>query len=165
MDADKIITIISVILTVAIFAWGLYSKVKGNAAEAVSGLIAAAEETDLLGKEKMALVVGWLFDMIPTPFKKVLSKEFLEKLAQKIFDYMKKYAIAYIDSKSGKGKDAYIEVNDEVIAELSKNLAGIGSAGLKILADEMNIDTTDKSNAEIIQAIIAMLIAKNKNIG
>lgn len=165
MDIDQIINIASFVLTVLVFAWGLYEQVKGKAAASASAFIAQVESSGLVGKEKMALVVDWLYDMIPAPFKRILNKEVLEKLAQTIFDYMKKYANAYIEAKNGKGKEAYAPVNDELMTELSKHLASMGSAGLKILATSMEIDATNKSDAEIIQAIIEMVMAKNKRIG
>ena len=161
MEPDKIITLVSIILTVIAFAWGLYQRVKGDSAAAVSGFIAEAEKTGLLGSEKMALVVGWLYEMIPLPFKKILNKGSLENLAQKIFDYMKKYANAYIESKNGKGKEAYTPINDELASEVAEKLAGLGTVGLKALAINMNIDVTGKTDAEIIQAIALLVMMKN----
>ena len=161
MEPDKIITIVSIALTVIVFAWGLYQRVRGDSAAAVSGFIAEAEKTGLLGSEKMALVVGWLYEMIPLPFKKILNKGSLENLAQKIFDYMKKYANAYIEAKSGKGKEAYTPVNNELASEVAEKLAGLGTVGLKALAVNMNIDVTGKTDAEIIQAIALLIMMKS----
>ena len=161
MEPDKIITIVSIALTVIVFAWGLSQRVRGDSAAAVSGFIAEAEKTGLLGSEKMALVVGWLYEMIPLPFKKILNKGSLENLAQKIFDYMKKYANAYIEAKSGKGKEAYTPVNNELASEVAEKLAGLGTVGLKALAVNMNIDVTGKTDAEIIQAIALLVMMKS----
>lgn len=160
MDIDKIIAIASFILTVVVFAWGLYQQVKGNSAAAVSGLIAEAEKTGLLGSEKMALVVGWLYDMIPLPFKKVLDKAALQKLAQGIFDYMKKYANAYIESKNGKGKEAYTEVNNDLASAVAEKLRELGPVGLKALAANMGIEVSGKSEADLIQEIAYKIMEK-----
>ena len=160
MDIDQIINIASFVLTVLIFAWGLYEQVKGKAAESASAFIAQVESSGLVGKEKMALVVDWLYDMIPAPFKRVLNKAALERLAQTIFDYMKKYANAYIEAKNGKGKEAYKPVNDELAAELAKQLAGVGSAGLNVLALSMGIDAEGKGDAELIKEIVYRLMEK-----
>lgn len=160
MSTEQIITIISFILAVACFAWGLYQKVKGNATAASSEFIAQVESTGLLGPEKMALVVGWLYDMIPAPFKKILNKETLEGLAQKIFDYMKRYANAYIEAHNGKGKEAYEPVNDDLAADVARKLSGLGTVGLKALAVNMNIDVTGKTDAELIKAIVYLVMEK-----
>ena len=60
MNSETIVLIVSFVLTAVILVWGLYEKVKGNASASVAALIAEAESSGLLGKEKMALVVGWL---------------------------------------------------------------------------------------------------------
>ncbi len=164
MDAERIITIVSFVLTIAAFAWGLYEKVKGDSTAAVSGLIATAEETGLVGTEKMQLVVGWLYDMIPAVFKKTLNKEALQALAQRIFDYMKKYANAYIDSHHGGGSAAYAPVNDELAEETAKALAGAGSAALRTLAVNFGFVVEGKEDDEIIKEIIlALMAARNEN--
>lgn len=89
MNAKVVITIIFVLLTAVVFAWGLYQKVKGNAAAAASEFIAMAQKTGLLGREKMALVVNWLYDLVPVPLRSVLTRSMLEDLAQSIYDSMK----------------------------------------------------------------------------
>ena len=160
MSAEKIITIVSFALAVAAFAWGLYQKVKGNATEASSEFIAQVESTGLLGPEKMALVVSWLYDMVPAPFKKFLDQEALKNLAQKIFDYMKRYTNAYIEAHNGKGKEAYNEVNDDLASDVAEKLSGLGTVGLKALALNMGIDITGKTDAELIKAIVYLIMEK-----
>lgn len=158
MNPDKIITIVSIVLTVIAFAWGLYQRVKGNSAAAVSGLVAQAEKTGLLGPEKMELVVEWLYEKIPVPFKQILNRGALEALAQNIFNYMKKYANAYIESKGGKGKEAYTPVNDELASDIARGLAQLGSVSLKALAINLGIETAELTDAELIQAIAGKII-------
>ncbi len=158
MNVDQIIMILSFVLTVAAFAWGLYEKVKGNAAASASAFIAQVESTGLLGKEKMALVVSWLYDLVPAPLKSVLSKEALEDLAQHIFDYMKKYANAYIESHGDKGKEAYTSVNDELAAEAADRLLELGPAGLHAMASMLGVDLTAKSDAKIVKDVVHNLL-------
>ena len=98
--------------------------------------------------------------MIPAPFKKILNKETLEGLAQKIFDYMKRYANAYIEAHNGKGKEAYEPVNDDLAADVAQKLSGLGTVGLKALAVNMNIDVTGKTDAEPIKAIVYLVMEK-----
>ena len=160
MSADKIVTIISFVLAVAGFAWGLYERVKGNATAASSEFIAQVESTGLLGAEKMAMVVGWLYDMIPTPFKKVLNKEVLQSLAQRIFDYMKRYANAYVEAHNGKGKEAYTQVNDDLASDVAKKLSGLGTVALKSLALNMGIEVEGKDDSQIIKDIVYLLMEK-----
>ena len=92
-------------------------------------------------------------------FKKILNREALEALAQKIFDYMKKYANAYIEAHNGT-EDAYNKVNDELASEVAEKLGGLGPAGLKALAVSMNIDIEGKTDAEIIEAVVFMVMSK-----
>ena len=160
MNVDQIIMILSFVLTVAAFAWGLYEKVKGNAAASASAFIAQVESTGLLGKEKMALVVSWLYDLVPAPLKSVLSREALEDLAQHIFDYMKKYTNAYIESHGDKGKEAYAPVNDELAADVANRLSTLGTVGLRALANSMEIEIGEKSDADLIKEIVALIFQK-----
>lgn len=37
----------------------------------------------------MALVVNWLYDLVPVPLRSVLTRSMLEDLAQSIYDSMK----------------------------------------------------------------------------
>ena len=122
MNSDQIVMLVLFILNVAVFAWGLYNKLKGNSASAASELISQIEKSDLLGPEKMAFVVERLYEMIPGPFRSVLNKATLELLAQKIFDYMRKYANAYAKAKSGEGDAAYKPVNDEAAKDVAEML-------------------------------------------
>ena len=159
MDIDKIIAIASFVLTIIVFAWGLYQKVKGDAAKSVSSLIAVAETTGLVGKDKMELVVSWLYEKIPVPFKTILSKDTLEDLAQGVFDYMRKYADAYVSTKNGTGTISFDDVNNELTAEIANRLAGIGSVSIKALAVALGINVDGKTDAELIQSIVTFLLA------
>ena len=164
MSTDKIILIVSIVLNVGIFAWGLYNKTKGDAAAAASSLIATAEETGLFGPEKMALVVDWLYDMIPMPFRQILNKNALEILAQKIFDYMKKYTNAYINSKKEDAPaNPYKETNEELAHDLVEGLSSFSLVGLKSFASNFGIETSGLNQQQIIEAIVLRLVGSKNN--
>ena len=158
MTSDRIIVILLFGLNAAVFIWGLYQQSKGNSAIAASQLISQIESSDLLGPEKMAYVVGKLYELIPAPLKGVLDKVTLEVLAQKIFDYSRKYANAYAEAKAGKGKAAYEPVNDELAKDVSDKLSQLGDVGLKALAVNLGIETAGLEKAEIIKQIVLMIM-------
>ena len=163
MNYTQIISIVAYVACVAIFAVALYFKVKGNVVGAVSELIAMAETTELAGKEKMALVVSQLYNQIPAPFKGILTESTLESIAQWIFDWMRKYANAYIESH----KD-YPEVDTEIIkdtnmqmaADLVDQLANMGSVGLRSLAVKFGIEVEGMTDEEVIKAVIMACLEK-----
>lgn len=161
MTTDRIIMIASIVMTVAAFAWGLYQQVKGNSAAAASAFIAEIEKSGLLGPEKMAYVVSQLYELIPAPFKSILTKTVLETLAQKIFDYMRKYANAYAEAKSGKGKEAYKPVTDELASDLAKQLAALGPVAMRSFALNFNIQVEGKTDAEILSELLRVISAKD----
>ena len=86
--------------------------------------------------------------------------EALEKIAQGIFDYMRKYAVAYVDCKEDK-PEAIHDVNTELAADLVHQLEGLGEVGLKNLAVQLNIDVTGMKVDEIISAILVKLVESN----
>ena len=159
MDIDSIISIVSLALTVIIFAWSLYEKTKGDATASVSALIAMAESTGLTGPEKMAMVVDRLYERIPVVFKRILSKQALETLAQWIFDYMKKYAVAYVDSHTDK-PEAIHDVNVELANDFVAQLNNLGDAGLRKMAEGLGIETTGMSTNQVISAILTALVER-----
>lgn len=164
MNKDEIILIVSIVLNIAIFAWGLYNRTKGNAAAAASSLIASAEETGLLGPEKMALVVDRLYDMIPASFKTILNKQTLQVIAQKIFDYMKKYANAYIKSKQGNPvENPYQQTTEELAHDLVEGLSSFSLVGLKSFASNFGLETSGMNQQQIIEAIVTLLVTKKDN--
>ena len=164
MNKDEIILIVSIVLNIAIFAWGLYNRTKGNAAAAASSLIASAEETGLLGPEKMAIVVDRLYDMIPASFRGILNKEALKIIAQKIFDYMKKYTMAYIKSKQGDPvENPYQQTTEELAHDLAEALSSFSLVGLKSFASSFGIETSGMSQQQIIEALVVLLVSKKEN--
>ena len=95
MTIINILEIMIVLICVFVYGFMLYFKVKGNLMEGVSELIALAEETGLPGNEKMEQVVNSMYEKVPKWLKKILNKHELEKIAQWIFDWMRKYADTY----------------------------------------------------------------------
>lgn len=86
---------INIILGIIVFIVGglaAYFGTKSSIISMVAYLIAQAENTTLIGSEKMAQVVDILYSNVPAVFKSILTKSTLEEIAQKIFDYTKEYA-------------------------------------------------------------------------
>lgn len=91
MEIAEIIVIVLVVICAIIYGLMLYFRVKGNLTGAVSEFIALAEQSGYTNPEKMALVVDSMFEMVPKFLRKVLNKSCLEKIAQKIYDWMKRF--------------------------------------------------------------------------
>ena len=108
MDKSVIINLVIAVLCAAIYGAKVYFQTRGSVFEAASKLIAEIESSGLIGKEKMAFVVGKLVELIPIPLKSVFTLERLETLAQEVFDNMKQYALEYakrIDDKNAEKED------------------------------------------------------------
>lgn len=89
------IEIVDIILTALVLAMGAYSAYKGTGKtinSKVSYLITEAAKLDLTGAEKMSDVVDKLYQYVPDIFKKLFTKERLEKIAQSVYDTMKEFA-------------------------------------------------------------------------
>lgn len=100
MSVIDVLEMLIVIICAVTYGLMLYFKVKGNLTEGVSELIALAEKTGLPGNEKMAQVVEAMYERVPKWLKKILNKYELEKIAQLVFDWMRKYADAYKEELS-----------------------------------------------------------------
>lgn len=96
----SVLEILIVIICAVTYSLMLYFKVKGNITEGVSELIALAEKTNLPGNEKMAQVVDAMYEKVPAWLKKILNKYELEKIAQWVFDWMRRYADTYKEEQS-----------------------------------------------------------------
>ena len=97
MDKAMILNLVLVVLCAVVFGARTYFKTRGSVYEAASELIAQIESSGLIGKDKMAYVVGKLVELIPVPLKTIFTAERLETLAQEVFDNMKKYALEYAE--------------------------------------------------------------------
>lgn len=154
MDILHIIEIIIVVICAITYGLMLYFKVKGNITVAVSEFIALAEQTDMCGAEKMAQVVACLYDKVPKFFKRFLSEEKLEEIAQHIFDWMRKYADEYIkkNEETCSGERTYS--NSELAARFS-TLMKQKLPELKLIAAEYGLEVAENATREeIIRVVI-----------
>lgn len=97
MGKSEIINIVLVVLCAAVYGISMYFKTKGKCSEAATELIALIESSGLIGREKMAYVVEQILTMIPAPLKTVFTADRVERIAQEVFDNMKKYALEYLE--------------------------------------------------------------------
>ena len=134
MELKEIITMLFIILFSVCYGVMLYFKVKGNLLAAVSELIAIAEKTDLKGSEKMAQVVSSLYAMIPVPFKKLLTEERVQDIAQFVFDSMRKYAEEYKTKTEEQAKSESPETGDTIGRDIA---IGIVSDLLEMTIEQM----------------------------
>ncbi len=165
MTTAQIIDIVIAAVCVIGYAVMLYFKVRGNVVEAVSELIAAAEATGLCGSDKMARVVAELANLVPAPFKAILSEKILQRIAQHIFDWMRQYALNYIESKKqtdaeNAQKELY-ERNAETTAAVLTELVAMSTEALveKAEACELTI-TGNESKDELIRMIVLAILKK-----
>lgn len=166
MNVFDILEIVIVALYAVTYGFMLYFKVKGNVLGAVSELIALAEETGLAGGEKMAKVVDELYEKVPGPLKRVLNKECLEKIAQTIFDWMRKYTTEY----QKKQQEASVPVKSEeetkaemvaAAADLISELLKLTVAELKDKANEYGVELNGATRRDdIVKAILVELLKK-----
>lgn len=164
MNWIDVIEVIVVILCAVTYGLMLYFKVKGNLAEGVSELIALAEKTDLKGSEKMAQVVNAMYDKVPAWLKKFLNKYELEKIAQWVFDWMRKYADTYksVSETQGCTSTEAKEIADvETVSALVVELTDKTLAELKSKASEFGIpEDAYKSKEDFIKAIVNAVMNK-----
>lgn len=76
-----------------------FLKLKETTELDIVRLITEAEKLDRPGKEKMQWLVETLYDAMIPIAKAYFTKERLQKIAQNIFDYVRKYATLYNDNK------------------------------------------------------------------
>lgn len=163
MTILEIVDLIVVILCVVTYAVMMYFKVKGNVLEAVSELIAMAETTGLSGNEKMKQVVGQLMEKIPAPLRKFLSEEVVRKLAQYIFDWMRKYADNYLESKkepdSEKAMEELKQMTIDTTAALVTELLDMSAEALLQKAGEVGVQVNaDTSKEECVKQILLTVL-------
>lgn len=123
MNLYDVLGILAVVLWVVFLVVSLYYKAKGNAVEMIAELIALAEqEAGKTGPEKMDMVVDWLYDYVPAAFRNILSRETLREIAQRVFNWMRRYAVEYLESKK-KPPDEVIqeyEIPEEFLSDDGK---------------------------------------------
>jgi len=164
MDTNEILEIAFMILAIAAYALMLYFRVRGDVVEAVSEFIAMAEATGMTGKEKMALVVSKMYQIVPVPLKKILSEERLEVIAQSIFDWMRKYADTYKKSKeeTEDPQKAKSDAEQALLTDMISTLLGMTVSELKDKAAEYGIEIdTEKTRLEITRRIVQELLKRS----
>lgn len=123
MNLYDVVGILAVILWAAFLIVSLYYKAKGNAVGLIAQLIALAEqEVGKTGPEKMDMVVDALYDYIPAAFRTILTREILREIAQGVFNWMRRYAVEYLESKK-KPPDEVIqeyEIPEEYLSDDGK---------------------------------------------
>ena len=165
MNVFDILEIVIVALCAITDGFMLYFKVKGNVLGAVSELIALAEETGLAGSEKMAKVVDELYEKVPGPLKRVLNKECLEKIAQTIFDWMRRYTTEYQKKQEAPAPaKSEEETKAEMVAaaaDLISELLKLTVADLKAKANEYGVELNGATRRDdIVKAILVELLKK-----
>lgn len=163
MSTMQIVDIVVAVICVIGYAVMIYFKVRGNIVEAVAGLIAAAEATGLCGSEKMAQVVAQLSAMVPAPLKGILSSKLLQEIAQRVFDWMRQYALNYIEAKKLEAeeeqKKKLFEENAETTAAVISELIQLSKEALIEKAESCHIELTgDETKDELIRQIILSIL-------
>ena len=163
MTTMQIVDIVVVVLCIIGYVVMAYFKVRGNVVEMVAELIATAEATNLVGSEKMALVVSGLMEIIPAPLKSVLTEQALRKIAQRIFDWMKMYALNYIEAKQLETEEeqekALFEKNAETTASVLVELMKLSKDALIARAELCDLVLTgDESKDELIKMIVLAVL-------
>lgn len=155
MEILHIIEIIIVVICAITYGLMLYFRVRGNVLGAVSEFVALAESTGLAGSEKMSQVVSELYEKVPGFFKKFLSEDKLEKIAQNIFDWMRQYADEYI-----KQQALVVSIGDPVeIAGQLSSLMNLTREELVKKAAEYGIEATPgMTRQKIFEAIISVTL-------
>jgi len=121
---SNVLDILVPVVGITYICLNCYNKTKVELVTHVSELIAMAEKTGLTGPEKMAQVVAALYKKVPKWLKKHLNEKQLEMIAQWIFDWMRRYADAYVEaSKADESiEDKVDKQTDIVIAEATTEL-------------------------------------------
>lgn len=161
MNYAQIINIAAYVLCIILFAVMLYFKIRGNVVGAVSELIALAEETGLPGSEKMTLVVSKLYEKVPGAFKALLTEEDLAEIAQWVFDWMRKYAVAYVDSHGEIESEEIKDTNKDLLEDMINRLSSLSIGALKEMAEKLGIDIAGMSDDEILKAIVLSCLLKS----
>ena len=166
MSFPEIVSVVITVLCAIACALMFYFRVRGNVFGAVSELVAIAETTGLAGSEKMAQVVAGLAEMVPGFLRKILTDERLEKIAQWIFDWMRKYADEYKKAsealpEQGDTQELAETIGAAAAAELITELLNMTVASLKEKAEEYGVELDGKdTKKEIIEAIVLTILTK-----
>lgn len=89
----------SIVIIATLLLFG-YLKIKETISIDIVRLIAEAEKLEAPGAEKMRWLVQALYCQMVPLFKVYFTRERIQKIAQSIFDEIRKYANLYHDNKS-----------------------------------------------------------------
>ena len=162
MDSINILTIIVIVLCAILYGVILYFKVRGNIFGAASELVALAEQSGLTGPEKMNQVVTALHEKIPAPLKKVFTPDRIRKIAQVVFEWMRKYADEYKKNSTGSTTSEDMKTDVAVAAaDLTIELLKLTVPELKKKAEEYGIELDGLTRKdEILRAIMEAVLKK-----
>lgn len=166
MEIMNVVALCLAVICSVVIGVMLYFKVRGNVFAVVSELIALAEATGLTGVEKMDQVVLGLYDLVPKPFRSILTLPRLEAIAQGIFNWMRRYADEYRKqleniSPEQSEQDIAQTVGIEVTAALIADLLALTRDGLKQKALEYGVDSYELTTKhDYIEAIVKAMLQK-----
>lgn len=89
---EIILIVASIICTFVAAVIGYYLHIKKLIQESALDAINKAEDTDLIGEEKMQDAVESIYSLLPVVAKPFIHKEMLEIVIQKVFDKVEEYA-------------------------------------------------------------------------
>jgi hypothetical protein len=98
----EIIEIILGIFTIVLTFISYYYAVKNNLQKAAGDAVNSAERNELEGKEKMAIAVEQIYDIVPTVLKPLFTREMIEKIVQEVFDKMQAFAKKQAEKGGGR---------------------------------------------------------------
>lgn len=91
MKAEIIITIVSIVCTIVSILCGYYIYIRKKIEQEALDAINKAEDTDKIGKEKMAEAVETIYNILPACVRPFISKDMIEVVVQSVFDKMEEY--------------------------------------------------------------------------
>lgn len=92
MTLSQFLVILFGILSIVLALFNYYTSVKRKLQLAILEEINVAEDMYDTGEEKKAYVVDKIYELVPTLWKSVLKKDFVEQLVQFVFDQVKCFA-------------------------------------------------------------------------
>ena len=91
MKAEIIVTIVSIVCTIVSILCGYYIYIRKKIEQEALDAINKAEDTDKIGKEKMAEAVETIYNILPACVRPFISKDMIELVVQGVFDKMEEY--------------------------------------------------------------------------
>jgi hypothetical protein len=109
MDLDLMMRFVVPILAVILGAASAYyhesEKIRNSSIKYISKAEDIYKDTTKSGGQKFQWVVDALYEIVPSPFKIVITKKIIEKIVQSTFDGIEEYAKLQLE----KALDNYIE--------------------------------------------------------